>query len=163
MKVRPDSVVTLALTMRNSDGDDLHPPESPVSYLHGGYGGIFPKLEAALLDKVPGEVCTLTLDPEDAFGDYDAQVVRMEPQSRFPDPLTVGMRFEGLPGDADSGEPLIYTVTDIAEGQVVLDGNHPLAGERVWVRARVTDIRAATAEELAQGHVHGGHGVDDAP
>jgi FKBP-type peptidyl-prolyl cis-trans isomerase SlyD len=87
----------------------------------------------------------------------------MEPQSRFPDPLTVGMRFEGLPGDADSGEPLIYTVTDIAEGQVVLDGNHPLAGERVWVRARVTDIRAATAEELAQGHVHGGHGVDDAP
>ena len=67
------------------------------------------------------------------------------------------MRFEGVPGDAPADELVVYTVTDIADEQVVVDGNHPLAGERVWFKCTVQDVRPATPEELRHGHAHGEH------
>jgi len=68
------------------------------------------------------------------------------------------MRFEGVPGEAAPADELrIYTVTGIADDQVVVDGNHPLAGERIWFRCTVQEVRTASAEELRHGHAHGEH------
>lgn len=157
-RIDAGTVVTLAYEIRDVDGALLDEPGATVAYLHGGYGGIFPKVEAALQGHGPGHELDVTLEPEDAFGDYDPGLLHVEPREAFPDILQVGMRFEGLPGEepeADPGrEPRIYTVTDIAEDQVVIDGNHPLAGERVWFKCAVTAVRAATAEEMRHGHAH---------
>jgi FKBP-type peptidyl-prolyl cis-trans isomerase SlyD len=157
-RIDAGTVVTLAYEIRDVDGALLDEPGASVAYLHGGHGGIFPKVEAALAGHGPGYELDLTLEPEDAFGDYDPELLHVEPREAFPDILQVGMRFEGLPGampdDSAGEEPRIYTVTDIAEDQVVIDGNHPLAGERVWFKCAVTAVRAATAEEIRHGHAH---------
>jgi FKBP-type peptidyl-prolyl cis-trans isomerase SlyD len=157
-RVEAGTVVTIAYELRDADGELLDEPDATVAYLHGGYGGIFPKVEAALEGHGPGFEVRLSLDPEDAFGDYDPELLRVEPRDAFPDVLQEGMRFEGVPGDPGAAEdPRIYTVTGIADDQVVVDGNHPLAGERVWFRCTVQDVRPATDEELRHGHAHGEH------
>ena len=154
-RIDPGTVVTIAYELRDVDGALLDEEGATVAYLHGGYGGIFPKVEAALEGHGPGHEVALTLDPEDAFGDYDPQLLRVEPREAFPDVLQVGMRFEGVPGDEPTEDLRVYTVTGIADERVVVDGNHPLAGERVWFRCTVKDVRPATAEELRHGHAHG--------
>lgn len=158
MRIDAGTVVRLAYELRDADGELLEDEGAEMEYLHGGYGGIFPKVEAALAGKEPGEEANLTLEPEDAFGEYDAELLRVEPRERFPEALELGMRFEGVPGDRDE-EALVYTVTDITGDAVVVDGNHPLAGERLWFRCSVKGVRAATPEELSHGHPHGESGV----
>lgn len=157
VRVEAGTVVTLAYELRDSDGALLDEEGAVVAYLHGGHGGIFPRVEAALEGHGPGHEVALSLDPEDAFGDYDAELLRVEPREAFPDVLQVGMRFEGIPGQAPTDELRVYAVTAIADDRVVVDGNHPLAGERVWFRCEVKEVRAATAEELRHGHAHGEH------
>ena len=156
-RIDPGTVVTIAYELRDVDGALLDEEGATVAYLHGGYGGIFPKVEDALEGHGPGHEVTLTLDPEDAFGDYDPELLRVEPREAFPDVLQEGMRFEGVPGEAPSEDLRVYTVTGIADDKVVVDGNHPLAGERVWFRCTVREVRPATAEELRHGHAHGEH------
>jgi len=158
MRIDRGKVVKLAYELRDCDGVALESEGSELEYLHGGYGGIFPKVEAALEGQGVGHEVKLTLEPEDAFGEYDAELLRVEPRARFPEALEVGMRFEGMPGD-DEGESHIYTVTDVTSEGVVVDGNHPLAGERLWFRCKVSGVRAATDDELHHGHVHGDLGV----
>ena len=158
MPIERGKVVTLSYELRDCDGKSLDEAGAEMAYLHG-YGGIFPKVEAALEGKDVGHQVTLTLEPEDAFGEYDAELLRTEPRNRFPEPLEVGMQFEGVPGGNDSTEARIYTVTDIAADTVVVDANHPLAGERLWFKCSVKGVRAATAEEIAHGHVHGDTGL----
>ena len=105
-----------------------------------------------------GEVVQVTLDPDDAFGEYDAELLRVEPRERFPQTLEVGMQFEGVPGQ-DRDQAMIYTVTDITDDAVVVDANHPLAGERLWFKCSVQGVRAATREEMQHGHAHGDEGI----
>lgn len=157
MQVTKDMVVTLTYELLDVDGELIESSDAPIAYLHGGYDGIFPLVERELTGKTVGEQCRVRLEPEDAFGDYDAELVRLEPREKFPGNLEVGMRFEGR--GEESGETVIYTVTDVAEDKVVVDGNHPLAGQTLHFSCTVTGVRAATAEELAHGHVHeeGGH------
>ena len=154
-------VVRLDYELKDCDGEALEDEGAQLEYLHGGYGGIFPKVEAALEGKEVGHEVCLTLDPEDAFGEYDAELLRVEPRDRFPGTLEVGMRFEGVPGD-DEEAAMIYTVTDITTDRVVVDGNHPLAGERLWFKAKVSDVRRATPDELSHGHPHGDLGAHPA-
>jgi FKBP-type peptidyl-prolyl cis-trans isomerase SlyD len=158
MPIERGTVVTLAFELRNVRGESLEDADARLAYLHGGFGGIFPKVEEALQGKEVGHELALTLEPEDAFGEYDAELLRVEPRDRFPDTLEVGMQFEGVPGDRTE-ESRIYTVTDVTDDAVVVDANHPLAGERLWFKAAVSEVRAATAEELEHGHVHGELGV----
>ena len=158
MPIDRGSVVKLDYELKASDGELLEDEGAQLEYLHGGFGGIFPKVEEALEGKDIGHEMALTLEPEDAFGEYDAELLRVEARERFPKAIEVGMRFEGVPGDKED-EALIYTVTDITPESVVVDGNHPLAGERLWFKAKVSALRAATQEELTHGHVHGDHGV----
>ena len=157
MRIERGTVVTLAYELKDADGQPLEEAGASLAYLHG-YGGIFPKVEAALQDQEVGHELDLTLEPDDAFGEYDAELLRVEAREKFPQELEVGMQFEGVPGD-EADEPRIYTVTDIAADKVVVDANHPYAGERVWFKCSVTQVRKATGEELSHGHAHEAPGL----
>ena len=156
MEVAKNTVVALTYELLDADGKVVEKTEEPIEYLHGGYQGIFPLVEKALAGKSPGESCRVRLEPDDAFGEYDAELVHLEPRSKFPDSVGVGMQFEGR--GAESGATLIYTVTDVAEDKVVVDGNHPLAGRTLHFSCTVDAVRPATQEEISHGHVHGAHG-----
>ena len=84
--------------------------------------------------------------------------MRVEPRDRFPETLEVGMQFEGVPGGRED-EARIYIVTDITDEAVVVDGNHPLAGERLWFQCSVKEVRDATDEEMQHGHAHEDPGI----
>jgi FKBP-type peptidyl-prolyl cis-trans isomerase SlyD len=152
MNVARNTVVSLSYELYDGDGKLIEKAETPLVYLHGGYSGIFPLVEKALDGKAVGETCRIHLPPGDAFGEYDDELVR----DKFPAEIDVGMQFEGQ--SDKQGETVIYTVTDIADGKVVVDGNHPLAGQTLNFQCTVSAVRAATEEELTHGHVHGPHG-----
>lgn len=156
MQIAKDTVVTLNYRVTDSDGNLVDDGSHPLVYLHGGYDGIFPRIEEALQGKDVGEALELKLQPEDAFGDFDAELVMVEARALFPDNIEVGMQFERATEDGDDGE--LYTITEIAEDKVVVDGNHPLAGMALVFSCTVADVRTASAEEIGHGHVHGGDG-----
>ena len=155
MQVGQDTVVELTYELTDSDGKLIERTEDPIEYLHGGYDGIFPLVERALAGKNVGDSCRVRLEPDDAFGEYDAELMHLEPRNKFPADVAIGMRFEGR--GVESGTKLVYTVTDVADDKVVVDGNHPLAGRTLQFTCTVTAVRAATAEEIEHGHVHGAH------
>lgn len=156
MNIGKDTVVTLTYVVRDLDGKLLEESDEPVSYLHGGYDNIFPMVEQALEGKAAGDTVDLKLQPADAFGEFDESLVRVEPREAFPPNLEVGMQFVGSP--VGGGEELLYTVTDIAEEKVVVDGNHPYAGQAVHFQCKVSEVRAATPDEVEHRHAHGDHG-----
>jgi FKBP-type peptidyl-prolyl cis-trans isomerase SlyD len=156
MEIGKDTVVGLSYELLDADGKVIEKTDEPFEYLHGGYRGIFPLVEKALAGKQTGDSCQVRLEPDDAFGEYDAELVHLEPRSKFPEKLKVGMQFTGQ--GVESGATLVYTVTDIANDKVVLDGNHPLAGRTLHFSCTVSAVRAATSEEIAHGHAHGPHG-----
>ena len=156
MKIQKDSVVTLRFKVADATTQKLNEESSdPMEYLHGGYDNTFPKIEAALDGKEAGFQTTLNLQPEDAFGARDESLVRTIPKSEFPPGVKVGGQLEGR---NDQGEPQVFTVMKIKGPQVILDGNHPLAGKALKFSVTVTGVRAATGEEIAHRHVHGDHG-----
>jgi FKBP-type peptidyl-prolyl cis-trans isomerase SlyD len=118
-------------------------PASELTYLHGGYGGLLDALEHALEGKGPGESIIVQLEPEQAFGEYDAELVRVEPAERYGKGIEVGMEVEE--------DARFYTVTDVAAGKVVLDGNHPLAGMALRFSCQVLSVRTAKPEEISRG------------
>jgi len=162
MKIAKNTIVSLRYKLTDAQNNVIEEPDSPMVYLHGGYDGTFPKIENLLDGQDIGYEATIQLEPNEAFGEYDPELLKIEPRVRFPEPLEVGMQFEGVPDsegeggaedvgltvDADDGdeEPLIYTVTDVADNQVVLDGNHPLAGMA---------LREATNGEIESGYPEG--------
>ncbi len=158
MNIGKDMIVTLRYELLDSDGVQLEDTGSVMSYLHGGYDGIFPLVEKALDGKKVGEEFSVSLEPEDAFGDYDENLLRVEPREVFPKNVQVGMQFEGVPQGEEDDKWVVYTVTDIADNQVVVDGNHPLAGQRLLFKGTISDIRPATKDEVTHGHAHGDHG-----
>lgn len=157
-QVAKNSVVTLDYNVTDSDGVLVDAGKEPLVYLHGGYDDIFPKIEEAVQGKKIGESVNVKLQPDEAFGEYDEELIQIEPRNQFPKELQVGMQFEGGPEGGDDEDFIIYRVTDIADDKVVLDGNHPLAGMSLIFNCTVTAVRPASAEEIAHGHVHGGDG-----
>lgn len=159
MKIAKNTVVTVKYKLSDAQNNLIEDGSQPMVYLHGDYENTLPKIEEELDGKEVGYSSTIQIEPEDAFGDYDADLVKVEQRNRLPEPLEVGMQFEGMPDAADSDEEsMIFTVTEIADDKVVLDGNHPLAGMALRFELLVADVRAATDEEIAHGHVHGAHG-----
>lgn len=159
MKIAKNTVVTVRYQLSDAQGNLIEEGNEPMVYLHGGYENTLPKIEEALDGQQAGFEATIQVEPEDAFGEYDADLVKVEPRNRLPTPLEVGMQFEGMPESADDAHhAAIFTVTDIADDKVVLDGNHPLAGMALRFSLNVTEVRAATEEEIAHEHVHGAHG-----
>lgn len=156
MLIVKNTVVSLNYQLFDSQGKLIERSREPVIYLHGGYDGIFPAVEALLEGKSEGETCSVSMEPDDAFGEYDSELVRVEPRNLFPETIEVGMQFEGRPEGME--DTTLFTVTDVAEDKVVVDGNHPLAGKSLRFECTVTAVREATSEELAHGHVHGPDG-----
>lgn len=146
MQITQDTVVALDVRLSDAHGN-LIQSDAAVQYLHGGYDGIFPVVEAALQGRAQGEKIEVRLEPEDAFGEYDAELVRLAERAQFPPELEVGMQFEQEDGAAE--ELLVFTVTDIAGDKVVLDGNHPLAGMALKFSCTVASVRPATEAEVA--------------
>ena len=166
MKVQKNTIVSLKYRLTDAQDNLIEESAGPMIYLHGGYDGTFPKIEEAVDGQDVGYETTIQLEPTDAFGDYDPELLKIESRARFPEPLEVGMQFEGLLDDQaqaeedDDEDPLIYTVTDLAEDKVVLDGNHPLAGLALKFWLVIADVREATEEELEEGHPKGAFGLD---
>jgi FKBP-type peptidyl-prolyl cis-trans isomerase SlyD len=158
MKIARNSVVTISYSLFDAQGELIEKSPAPVTYLHGGYDNIFPLVEQALQGKQAGDKASVKLEPADAFGDYDEDLLRVEPRDQFPDTLEIGMQFEGIPGEEPDADAEIFTVTDIADGKVVLDANHPLAGLSLVFECEVLEVREASEEELEHGHVHGPEG-----
>jgi FKBP-type peptidyl-prolyl cis-trans isomerase SlyD len=128
--------------LHDAQGVELEPP-SELMYLHGGHGELLAALERALEGKAPGESVRLQLEPEQAFGEYDAELVRVESAERYGNGIAVGMEVEE--------DSRLYTVTDMAAGKVVLDGNHPLAGMALRFFCQVLSVRTANPEEIRDG------------
>ena len=161
MLVIKNTVVTLDYNVTDPDGELVDAGKEPLVYLHGGYDDIFPMIEEALQGKKVGETVVVKMQPDDAFGEYDADLIQVESRKDFPKELQVGMQFEGLPEGGEDDDALIYRVTEIAEDRVVLDGNHPLAGMALVFTCTVTAVRPASTEEIAHGHIHDGECEED--
>jgi len=155
MQIVKDTVVTLRYKVADARGKLIEESKDPMVYLHGGYGNTLPKIEAALDGRMPGYQVTLELKPQDGFGERDESLTRTIPKSEFPPGVKVGGSLEGR---NDRGEPQVFTVMKIKGDKVLLDGNHPLAGMDLRFSLKVTEVRAASEEEIAHRHVHGAHG-----
>jgi len=159
MKITKDTVVSLSYELIDlSGGAVLEKSNDPISYVHGGYDGIFPTVEEALHGKNIGDKVSVKMEPEDAFGEYEHDLVRVESRDSFPKDIEVGMQLEGGAEDDDDEDYMLYTIVEITDKEVTVDGNHPLAGKTLNFNATVTAVREATKEELDHGHVHGDGG-----
>jgi FKBP-type peptidyl-prolyl cis-trans isomerase SlyD len=152
MHVTPQCVVALTWRLKDTLGEVLDELEEPVEFLVGGED-LLPKIDEALQGHEAGDRLDLHLEPEDAFGDYDEQLVFVEPRKLFPDELAEGMTFEELPPGAGTAAPkgALYTVTEIYPEHVVIDGNHPLAGIALRLHLKVERVREATEDEIGRG------------
>lgn len=154
MKISKDTAVTLHYSVSEIGGKPLASRET-TDYLHGGYGNTLPRIEAALEGQEAGFRCTLELTPEEAFGQRDESLATSISKRDFPPGVKVGGH---LRGHGPDGQERIFTVVKIKGDQVLLDANHPWAGKALKFALQVGAVRTATAEEIAHGHVHGGHG-----
>lgn len=153
----------VSLTWKLSDGQNRPIDElnDPVEFFYGG-DDLLAKVEEALAGYEADAELQLHLEPEQAFGDYKAELVCFEDRQLFPEQLETGMAFEGLPaGHAtpDMPQKLIYLVTEIYPSHVVLDGNHPLAGMSLRLDMKVQAVREATDMEIEARSVGGGSPV----
>ncbi|MBC9129810.1 peptidylprolyl isomerase [Frischella sp. Ac48] len=157
MKIAKDSVVSLAYQVRTKDGVlvDETTVVAPLEYLHGA-GNLIKGLEDALEGRQKGDKFDVEIEADNAYGEYNDNLVQTVPRDVFVgvDELEVGMRFLA---DTDHG-PVPVEITAIDGDNVTIDGNHMLAGQDLKFNVEVVDIREATEEELAHGHVHGAHG-----
>jgi FKBP-type peptidyl-prolyl cis-trans isomerase SlyD len=152
MEITPQCVVALTWTLKDTLGEVLDELTDPVEFLVGG-DDLLARVEEALQGHESGDRLDLHLEPEEAFGDYNEQLVFLEPRELFPEQLEEGMTFEGLPPGANPLAPndVVYSVTDIYPEHVVLDGNHPLAGIAIRLALKIEAVRQATEEEIARG------------
>jgi FKBP-type peptidyl-prolyl cis-trans isomerase SlyD len=156
-EVSSPCVVSLTWRLEDAQSELIDTLDEATEFFLGG-DDLLPKVEAALLNQPVGAEVAVALEPADAFGEYDSGLVCFEPKGLFPDNVEPGMRFEGLPPNAqtpDMPAEAIYTVTEVYPDHVVLDGNHPLAGIGLRMYVQLRAVRAATAEELAQRSVGG--------
>lgn len=153
-QVSQNKAVYFNYTLTNDNGDTLDQSNGqPLAYLHG-FGNIIPGLENALLGKSAGDKLTVTVEPADAYGEYSSDAVQEVPRANFQgvDNIEAGMQFQS---QTEDGHVMLVTVRDVQDDIVLVDANHPLAGERLTFDVEITEVRDATEEELAHGHVHG--------
>lgn len=154
MQAAENSVVSIHYTLTNTRGDVLDSSRGgdPLVYLHGA-GNIIPGLEKALAGKQAGDKLNVSVAPAEGYGERDDSLVQQVPRRAFQGVAQIepGMSFQAQ----SSQGPMRVTVTAVTGDMVTVDGNHPLAGETLNFDVEITEVRAATLEELAHGHVHG--------
>lgn len=155
MKVADDFVVSLHYTLTLDDGQVVDSSEGgdPLQFLQG-FGQIIPGLEKALYGMAVGDNKKVVVPAADGYGEVDPEAFQSVPRAIFPEDLELvegmGLRMR----DQDSGQLIETYVAEIGPNEVLLDFNHPLAGEELTFDVEIADLRSATAEELAHGHVH---------
>lgn len=154
MEITEQCVVALTWTLKDTLGEELDVLDEPVEFLVGG-DDLLPRIEEALQGHGPGAKLALHLEPEDAFGDFNDQLLFLEPRALFPEEIEEGMTFDGmaLPEGCNPDAPrtALYTVAEIYPDHIVLDGNHPLAGIALRLQLTVQAVREATEEEIGRG------------
>jgi len=151
--VQNNAVVTMAYALFDADKNEIEANE--FAYLHG-HNNIIPGLESALHGLTAGDKKNVTVAPENGYGEFQEELVERVDRSAFPEDqdIEIGMQFQ-----TDTPEGMrIFTVVEINGDEIVLDGNHPMAGQTLIFDVEIKDIRKATEEEMAHGHVHGAHG-----
>jgi FKBP-type peptidyl-prolyl cis-trans isomerase SlyD len=161
VKIEKDRVVAIRYTIRNAEGSIVDSSEGrePLTYLHG-YQQIVPGVEQAVDGLEEGTELTLDVEPRDAYGDRDPTAVLVMPRTAFPDDeeLEPGTMFRAYRPD---GRPFIFSVIEVTGDRVVVDANHPLAGQKLSIDVAVITVREATEQEVAHGHVHPHGGASD--
>jgi FKBP-type peptidyl-prolyl cis-trans isomerase SlyD len=154
MTIAKDKVVSIDYTLKDAQGIVLDSSEGsdPMPYLHGA-GTIVAGLEAELEGKAVGDEISVEVSPQDGYGERDESLVADVPKESFEDADAIEIGDE-LQAESDEAVHFV-TVTSIEEEFITVDGNHPLAGLSLHFQVKVTDIRDATEDELAHGHVHG--------
>jgi FKBP-type peptidyl-prolyl cis-trans isomerase SlyD len=154
MKIAKDAVVSMHYKLTDNDGNVLDSSEGsdPLVYLQG-HRNIIPGLETQMKGKAVGDKFTAKVDPSQGYGEVNPALVQQVPKTNFPDPdqIQIGMQFQTM---TEQG-PIVLTVKELHDDAVTVDGNHPLAGVALNFDVEITDIRAASEEEIAHGHVHG--------
>lgn len=154
MEINQQCVVALTWVLQDTLGETLDVLDEPVEFLVGG-DDLFEKIEQVLQGHGVGAKVQVQLEPEEAFGDFNEQLLFLEPLSLFPPDLQAGLTIEGsaLPAGCNPQAPkdLLYTVSEIYPEHVVLDGNHPLAGIALRLSLQVRGVREATEEEVGRG------------
>lgn len=157
MQVADKKVVYIHYTLKNQEGAvlDRSSQKTPLAYIHG-LGNIIPGLEKALTGKSEGDKLNVNIEPKDAYGERNETLLQTVPRDAFQDvdELEEGMQFQA---QTQNG-PQLITVAEIETDQVLVDANHPLAGETLDFDVEVVDVRDATEEELEHGHAHGAGG-----
>ena len=155
MNITKHKVAAIHYTLRDSDGNVLDTSEGrdPLYYLHGA-NNLIPGMEEGLEGRAKGDHLQLDVAPEKGYGKHDPQLVEEVPRQAFGGQnIEVGMQFETNDGQ-------VVTVTDVSPDMVTVDANHPLADQNLHFDVEVIDVRDATADELAHGHVHGPGGAN---
>lgn len=153
MQITDKTAVTIHYTLTNQDGEQLDSSrgEEPLLYLHGA-GNIISGLEAALAGKQAGDKFNVTIAADQAYGEVSEEMIQVVSKKMFDGmDIEIGMQFHA---DVSHG-PGIITIIEIDGDDVTIDGNHPLAGEDLTFDVEVIDVRPATADEMAHGHIHG--------
>lgn len=157
MKVEKNHVISIDYTLKDDQGEilDTSDGRGPLLFIQG-IGNIIPGLEKALEGKVIGDHVKVRIAPEDAYGVREDSLIQKVPKDQFetPDTLEIGMQFEV---ETEQGH-MVVSVVQIEEFHIMVDGNHPLAGVPLNFDVRIKDIRSASKEEMAHGHVHGAGG-----
>jgi FKBP-type peptidyl-prolyl cis-trans isomerase SlyD len=152
--IADQKVVSLNYTVKDTEGQVVDSSEgaAPMVYLHG-QGNIIPGLEAALVGKAPGEEFDVTVEPADAYGEYNEEILQVVPRTVFEgiESIEAGMVFTAQ----DQNGPVQLTVAKVDGDDITVDPNHPLSGKTLHFSGSVIEVREATEEELTHGHVHG--------
>lgn len=154
MTIQENSVVALQYELKNDKGEVLDASEAgdPLYYLHGAQN-IIPGLEKELTGKKAGDKLEVSVDPSEGYGEFQDDLIQTLPISVFEgiDDLSEGME---LQAQEEDGTVRFFIVKEVKGEEVVIDSNHPLAGEKLHFKVEVEEVREATAEELEHGHVH---------
>lgn len=153
MQISRNKVVTIDFTMYGDENEVLESSQNdaPLVYMHG-IGELPEGLEEELEGKAAGDEVKITLEPDDAYGEYDESLVQAVPREQFEEAdIEIGMRFEAETEDG----PRSVTVVGLEDEDVIVDANEPYAGRTVRFEIKVLGVRDASADELEHGHVHG--------
>ncbi|MDX1518558.1 MAG: peptidylprolyl isomerase [Gammaproteobacteria bacterium] len=153
MQLKKDMVATINYNLKDDDGNTIdESTDGSFSYLHGAKN-IIPGLENALDGKEAGDEFSITIEPADAYGEKQLENIQRVPREMFPPDIDIqaGMQFNARTSD---DQPLTVMVTAVEGNEVIVDGNHPLAGKRLHFDVELVDVREASQEELDHGHAH---------
>jgi len=156
MKIQDKNVVNIKYTLTDNEKNVIDKSEDGKFSFLIGAGNIIPGLENALMEKSVGDTFDVSINPEDAYGEYNDELIHKVPKTQFPPDIEIeaGMQFQGQTPD---GQMTVVKVKEVQEDNVMVDNNHPLAGVQLNFAVEVTDIREASKTELEHGHVHDGN------